>query len=147
VTDLNLVEMKQYQLTSNAFTGFVDLYFNELGLLVEFSLKSAELSEKQQVWILKNMPRELAEINRVIADSKTAKLTEIKLEITFEMFWQKYDDKQVSSKKKAAAKWNKMTKTDQLKAFNFINTYFNNISGGTRKKYAETYLNAELWNN
>lgn len=139
--------MNQYQLTSDAFSGFVDLYFNELGLLVEFSLKSAELSEKQQVWILQKMPRELQELQQIVKDAPNLKLTEIKLEITFDMFWNRYDDKQLSSRKKTMAKWIKMTKTDQLKAYNFINTYFNNISGGTRKKYAETYLNAELWNN
>ncbi|MCX6232640.1 MAG: hypothetical protein NTZ33_13975 [Bacteroidetes bacterium] len=139
--------MKQYQLTSDAFTGFVDLYFNELGLLVEFSLKSAGLSEQQQIWILKKMPRELPELQLIVEGAPNLKLTEIKLEITFEMFWNKYDDKLISSRKKTLAKYNKLNKTDQLKAYNYISMYFASISAGTRKKYAETYLNAELWNN
>jgi len=139
--------MKHYQLTSTAFEGFVDIYFNELGLLTEFSTKEAQLSEKQQIWLLKQMPRELSELQNVIKGSGSAVLTEIKQEISFEAFWNKYDDKQMSSRKKTLVKWNKMSDTERLKAYNFISLYFSGIAPGTRKKYAETYLNAELWNN
>ncbi len=139
--------MKHFQLTSGAFTGAVDIYFNDLGLLHEFSLKGAELSEKQQIWMLKTMPREIAELQRVLGDSKTAQLTEIKFEVTFDAFWNKYDDKLCSSRKKTLLRWNKMNETDRLKAYNFISMYFAGIAQGTRKKYAETFLNAELWNN
>lgn len=139
--------MKHFQLTSESFTGFVDIYFNELGLLTKFETASAELSEKQQIWILKQMPRELAELERIVEDAPNLKLTEIKFEVTFEAFWNKYDDKTISSRKKTLAKWNKMSDTDKLKAYNFISMYFSQISPGTRKKYAETYLNAELYNN
>lgn len=79
--------------------------------------------------------------------SKTGKLTEVTLNITFEMFWNRYDDKVLSSRRKTEARWNRMTKADQIKAFNFINRYEQNIPTGTRKKYAETYLNSEIWNN
>ena len=142
-----MTSMRHYQLTSDAFVGAVDIYFNELGLLTEFSMKGAELSEKQQMWILKELPLELTELERVLGDSKTAKLTEIKFEVTFKMFWDRYDDKISSSKKKAEAKFDRMKKVDRLKAYQFIPTYFNNLPGGTRKKFAETYLNAELWSN
>ncbi len=138
--------MKHYQLTSTAFEGFVDIYFNELGLLTEFSTKEAQLSEMQQIWLLKQMPREQSELENVIKGSGTAVLTEIKQEISFDAFWNKYDDKQMSSRKKTLLKWNKMSDADRLKAYNFISMYFTGL-GNTRKKYAETYLNAELWNN
>jgi hypothetical protein len=139
--------MKHYQLTSESFKGAVDIYFNDNGLLSEFSTKEAELSENQQIWILKKMPRELGELQNLIGDSKTAKLIEVRQEVTFELFWNKYDDKALSSKKRTLVKWNKMSQAERIKAYNFINKYFQRIPGGTRKKFAETYLNAELWNN
>jgi triacylglycerol esterase/lipase EstA (alpha/beta hydrolase family) len=139
--------MKHYQLTSDAFTGFVDLYFNDLGLLTEFRTKTAELSEKQQIWILKQMPRELPELQQIVEGAPNLKLTEIKQEITFEMFWNKYDHKKLSSRIRTEAKWNKMNKTNKMKAYNYIYTYFSLLKPGTERKYAETYLNAELYNN
>jgi hypothetical protein len=139
--------MKHYQLISSSFEGFVDIYFNENGLLTEFSTKGATLSESQQLWILKHMPRELAELQQLIGSSTTAKLVEIKNEISFEMFWDRYDDKQLSSKKRTESKWNKLSQAERQKAYNYIGNYFASIPSGTRKKYAETYLNAELWNN
>jgi hypothetical protein len=63
------------------------------------------------------------------------------------MFWKKYNDKERSSKKRTLAKWNKMSQVEQTKAYNYIQKYFNSIPNGVETKYAETYLNAELWNN
>ena len=139
--------MKQYQLTSDSIEGWVDFFFDDLGFLVKFDTTNAKLSEDQQIFILKKIPRELDEVKQVIGKSPSARLTEIVDEVTFEMFWNRYDDKVTSSRKKALLKWNKMNKTDQLKAYRYMQTYFNNMPGGTRKKYAEMYLNAELWNN
>ncbi len=139
--------MKHYQLTSDSFIGAVDFYFNDLGLLESHSIKEAELSEKQQIWLLRHLPREIQELTDLNKDNPQLKVTEIKEEVTFLMFWNRYDEKLLSSKKKTEAKWNKMTKTNQLKAYQFVPTYFNNIPAGTRKKYAEMYLNAEMWNN
>ena len=68
-------------------------------------------------------------------------------EISFDDFWNKYDDKTNSSKKRTEAKWNKMPVAERARAYGYIEYYFINIPRGTRKKYAETYLNDELWNN
>jgi hypothetical protein len=138
---------RRFLLTSSAFDGEVVFDYNENGLLEKYDISSASLSESQQVWILKRLPRELAELERVITSTETAKLTEVKQDITFEMFWNRYDEKDRSSKKRALAKWNKMSKAQQAKAYYHIQKYFNSIPVGVAKKYAETYLNAELWNN
>lgn len=139
--------MTKYSLTSVAFDGEVIFTFNDSGLLESFDTAGADLSETQQVWILKQLPRELAEIKRVIGTSDSAKLTELKQEITFDMFWIRFDEKIRSSKKKSLAKWNRLSKTDRVKAFYFISKYEMSIPNGVAKKYAESYLNAELWNN
>ncbi len=136
--------MKIFQLTSPTFTGYIEFIFNDNTLLESYGIH-ADLSEKQQIYILKNMPREIIELDKL--KSGTVTITEINQEVTFEMFWNRYDEKIRSSKKKAMAGWNKMSKASQVRAFRFISKYESNILPGTAKKYAETYLNAELWAN
>lgn len=139
--------MRTFCLTSTTFNGEVVFEFNEAGLLVNYDTRNADLSESQQLWVLRKMPRELHELQRVIQGSKAAKLTEVNRQITFALFWDRYDEKIRSSKKKALIKWNRLSKTDQAKAFYFIPKYEGSIPQGVAKKYAESYLNAELWNN
>jgi len=140
------MQTQKFILTSDKFKGEVLFEFTNL-LLTKYDTDNAELSDEQMLYFAKHLPRELAEIQAFLQRSETAKFTEIKQEITFEMFWKKYDDKVNSSKKKTLIKWNKLSVNEQLKAYNYIQKYFHSIPFGTRKKYAETYLNAELWNN
>jgi len=136
--------MKVFHMTSVTFTGYIEFVFNDNSLLEKYQI-SAELSERQQIYLLKNMPRELPELDNL--KSSTVTITEINQEVTFDMFWNRYDEKIRSSKKKALSGWNKMSKANQVRAFRFISKYESNILPGTAKKYAETYLNAELWAN
>ena len=136
--------MRIFHLTSIAFTGYIEFQFNDLGLLDKMNIL-AELGERQQVFLLRNMPREILELEKLKTANVT--LTEIKQDITFDMFWDKYDDKINSSRKRALSKRERMNPTDRIRAFWFISKYFSSIPSGTRKKFAETYLYAELWNN
>ena len=141
--------MSLYSLTSTAFDGEVLFEFNEAGILQKFDTSAAQLSEQQQLWILKRLPltTSLHDAQKMLGDSKTASFNEIKQNITFEMFWNRYNDKVHSSKTRTSKLWNRLTKSEQVKAFNYIQIYERNIPGNVMKKYAETYLNAKLWNN
>lgn len=75
-----------------------------------------------------------------------AVVIELNMQITFQMMWDKYDDKLRSSKKRSEKTWNKLSEANRVKAFFYIPTY-NKNRGAAEKKYLETYLNAELWNN
>ena len=136
--------MKIFHLTSVSFVGYVEFIFTDDDLLHKMDIH-AELSNAQQVYLLKHMPRETLELDNLKSD--TAQIVEVKQEVNFSMFWDRYDDKLNSSKKKAEKQWNKMSSADQYRAFRFIGKYFSNIPTGTRKKYATTYLSDELWNN
>lgn len=136
-----------YSLTSNSFEGEVLFHFNEARLLEKFDFTAATLTEKQQTFILRNLPRELAELHKLAESSSNLSLQELTTEVSFEQFWNRYNEKIRSSKKKAARVWDRLSKIDQVKAFNYINKYEINLLPGTAKKYAETYLGAELWNN
>jgi hypothetical protein len=73
---------------------------------------------------------------------------EVPEEITFDMFWNRYDDKIYSSKKRSEAQWNRMSKANRCTAYNYIPRYFSKLpEWQTRKKTAEKYLSDELWNN
>lgn len=74
-------------------------------------------------------------------------VTELVEDVTFDMFWQRYDDKARSSKIKTQRQWDKMPAREQAKAYRFIPNYFASIPQGVCKKYATTYLSDQLWNN
>lgn len=136
---------KIYIMTSEAFPGEVVFEFNELNLLTSYDLKGATLTEQMQVYILQNLPKEYNDLQELVKKSKAAKVEELKID--FEMFWNKYDDKINSSKKKALVRWCNMRPSERMNAYSFLPKYFASVPQGTRKKYVETYLNAELWNN
>lgn len=140
--------MKRYSITSEKFAGEITAAFDDRRELVGLDMSGAEMTVKQKNWLLAHKPSTEEKLFEMQRQSKWMKITLIPESIvSFEMFWQRYDDKINSSKKRTKAKWDKMSKSEKQKAYNFINRYFSSIPQGTRKKYAETYLNAELWNN
>lgn len=139
--------MKTYLMTSPSFEGEVEFVYNDMDLLERFDASRALLGEKQQIWLLKNFPRELLEAEKLLENNPHIKFYELKMDITFELFWNRYGEKIRSSKKKAQAKWSRLTKLEQIKSYQFIPIYEKSIQNGISKKYAETYLQAELWNN
>lgn len=136
--------METYILTSGAFEGQVIISNNNGKLSANFI--DSTISIGQQKFVLDMMTKGLKEMlshfNKPGGQNKM-----IVMMIDFDMFWNKYDDKISSSKRRAKAKWDKMSEAERAKAYHYISKYFASIPGGTRKKYAETYLNAELWNN
>ncbi len=138
--------MKKYSITSSVFTGEVVLGFNDTtGAFEMIDFSASQVSFKQKEYVLHHLPATAQNINSLKTSNST--ITELVEVVTFELFWNSYDDKLSSSKKRTQTKWNKMTERDRCEAYRYLPKYFANIPSGTRKKYAETYLNSELWNN
>jgi hypothetical protein len=135
----------KYIITSEKFGGEVIFEIAESGCIAMVDFRKAEMSAAQLAWTMEEVP--LIEAMNGLLKSPHSKCTVVPDEITFETFWKKYDDKEHSSKKKTEAKWEKMKRLEQVKAYNYISKYFIAIPGGVMKKHAETYLNAEMWNN
>jgi hypothetical protein len=95
--------------------------------------------------VLKSMPLrpELLEQTK----GRTGILTEEAEKVTFEMFWDRYNDKARSSRVKTERVWNKMPEGERTKAYRYINRYKSSIPQGVCMKYATTYLNDQMWNN
>jgi hypothetical protein len=136
--------MRKFGLTSAKFIGEVTMIFDTDGFLQEFKM-TGELSAAQKRFILNNFPCFIDDMER-FQKIPSLNVIEVEFKVSFDMFWDKYNDKERSSKKKSLIKWDKMNPTDQAKAYLFIDKY-NRNRGTAEKKYAETYLNAELWNN
>ena len=140
--------MKTYSITSEKFAGEITAVYDDRRELAKLDMSGAEMTIQQKNWLMANQPNTENKLFEMQQKSKWMKIELVPdAIITFEMFWQRYDDKINSSKKRAKQRWDKMKEMDRNKAFNYINRYFASIPHGTRKKYAETYLNAELWNN
>ncbi|NLF42945.1 MAG: hypothetical protein GX587_09635 [Bacteroidales bacterium] len=138
--------MKKIILTSSQFAGEVGFGFNERGWLTSVEIL-AEMDEKQHEWLIRHFPQNIDELQNMKQKSKTIFLSVLKQEVTFDMFWDRYDHKAVSSKKKSQELWKRMSEADRHMAYEYIPRYFNSLPGGIAKKYCETYLNSKLWNN
>jgi len=140
--------MKRYLMTSTAWDGEIELEYTDNGLLLSCDLSGTGLTESQHVWFLRKLPRELAELAALCKGRDTVTLTELaETEVTFALFWNRYDEKVRSSKKKAERAWNRLNQSSRIKAYRYIQRYEQSIPPGVAKKYAESYLNAELWDN
>lgn len=138
--------MRKFIYTSDALGGEVTFEF-ENDLLLRFDMSKAQFSEAQHINFLRYLPRELAEVTKFLEASTGGKFTEILEDVTFDKFWDRYNEKIRSSKKKTLQKWNRLSQLNRNKAYYFISKYEMSIPNGVPKKYAETYLNSELWNN
>lgn len=140
--------MKTYKITSEKIAGEITVVYDDRRELAKLDMSGAEMTIQQKNWLMANQPNTEDKLFDMQQKSKWMKIDLMPESIiTFEMFWQRYDDKINSSKKRAKLKWEKMKESERIKAFNYVGRYFASIPQGTRKKYAETYLNAELWNN
>ena len=140
--------MKTILITSDKFTGAIELQYDDSDYLVKYDATGAELDEKQKVLFLKYMPRDDVQLTELLNRFSNLKSTVIVKEVTFDDFWRawfKDRPKDNSSKKRSELRWNKMNKREQLKAFQYIPAYMGKVKPGTEPKYAETYLNSEVW--
>jgi len=137
--------MKKYSITSLSFSGEIIYSFDEKDMFIGMEVK-ATLSETQLRHFFSYMPISSAQLKATIGASKKVTVTEVIENITFQMFWDRYDDKERSSKKRSQTAFNRLNQGNQAKAYHHILKYFR-TKGNAEKKYCETYLSAELWNN
>jgi len=136
--------MKTFVLTSEHIPGEIFLHEDDFGK-VRCDFTNSDASQQQQIFLLQLADSGITETKRALSADPSIQINE--LSVTFEMFWNRYDDKKMSSRKKSEKIWNKLSKVNQQRAYDHIPKYFNIIPPGIRKKLVETYLNAELWNN
>lgn len=137
--------MRVFEITTKNNVGKVIIKFLDDGGFGGIDFTGINLSQEQIGWFMTHLPKNVDSIG-VFVNAKL-NVAEVLESIDFDAFWNRYDDKARSSKVKTRKVWDRMSRTEQVKAYNYISRYTMNIPIGVCKKYATTYLNDQLWNN
>ena len=140
--------MKRYILTSPLIYGSVDLVYSDTGLIqkVDFELTTAPMVNRKG--ILSRVAKfPLCEEIASVIEGTQATIVEADFEVSFEMFWKKYNKK--INKFRCIKLWEKMEKTMQVKSFYGIEQYDKYLKkeGWRTKADPETYLRNQYWEN
>lgn len=135
--------MRVFEIRSDKYSGKIVVKFGDGDRFGGIDFTEAGLTVEQAAWFLHNLPARTDAMGRFAGMD----VVEVLESIDFAAFWDRYNDKARSSRVKTERVWNRMSRAEQVKAYNFVPKYFRSIPGGVMKKYATTYLNDQLWNN
>ena len=140
--------MRRFLITTetNAYTGEAELVYKDDGMLCKINLENAQMNRAITSSFKKMVPDHVDDLAIVFANTK-AVVVEVDFDVTFEMFWEKYNRK--INKSRCIALWNKLSKADQVKAFYGIDKYekFLKKEHWRPKADPETYLRNQYWMN
>jgi hypothetical protein len=146
--------VKKYSLTAKERlkNGSVEIGYNETGDCIYFDCK-AEVSNELLDWLKKafvlvnqkDVHKSLIVFQKA---DKSADFTEILQDVSFEVFWEKYDYK-VGKKSTVENKWNAMGDGERSKALAHIAkyNYFLAENPHIQRKYPQSFLAAKEWDN
>lgn len=136
--------IKVYQLYSNPLGSNINVsYYN--GVLKGFEADSPNVVIADKTGKMYNLFFLETEFLQA-AKEKGVKIIELKRDITFDMFWDKYNDKSRSGKQEAINAWKKLSQTDQIGAFDYIAVYEGLLKiNPVSKLHAASYLNKKRW--
>lgn len=142
--------MKKLLLSSRVRGDLAAFEYNDNGLLKELRI-IAELRKEQVDFLTSSCstPEGLAALLGAIhTKDSTAYIEEIAEDLSFERFWEEYNHK-VGKKDRVRKKWEAMPDEEKAKALKYIKKYnfFLAERPHMERKYPETYLNCQEWNN
>jgi hypothetical protein len=111
--------MRRFLITSKKFDGTAELFYNDKGTLCKIDLTNTGMDEMIVQQFKKAAPATLAKMKS--AFSSETMVVEADFDLTFEVFWKEYPLHR--NKFKVVRIWNKMNKTDQVKAFASLHAY------------------------
>lgn len=136
--------MRKFVLTSSKMEGQIEIVFNENEIsIVDFS--KAKLTVEQRDYFLRHVAVCLFDLEAFVKQSRFT-CVEADIEITFEMFWDKYAFK--VDRKRAEKIWDKMSKAKKISAFYGIDRYdryLRRTADWRNKMEPKTYLKNERW--
>jgi hypothetical protein len=129
-----------YQYYSNGFQSEVKLSF------LNGSLHQVEVSDPKEVEGVSRGYFFMTERGFIEScRNNKIQVIEIKREVTFEMFWERYNYK-ASGRIPALKAWEKLTEQERISAYDYIPFYEAHLKlSRTAKKYASTYLNSKIY--
>ena len=136
--------MRKFVLTFPGTEGDIVFTYDDSEVLQGVSF-NGNYPEEQRRNVLRTLPMRPEVLQRI--NWRDGILTEEAEKVTFEMFWDRYNDKARSSRVKTQRVWDRMPEGERVKAYRYINRYKSSIPQGVCMKYATTYLNDQMWNN
>lgn len=136
--------MKRYYIISEKFKGQAELIYHK-GRLVGLSLIEAEMEAALVEKFLRSVRANEQEIYQGFSGS--TKILPADVELSFDMFWQRYAKK--INRIRAQKIWDIMSKTDQASAYEGIVAYdkFLKTQKWRTKSDPENYLRNKMWEN
>ena len=139
--------MRLFKITSPNWKGEVELVYNEAGKLVRMSFEGCEI-ERHEAVVEKFklvVPVKVDLLEAAFA-STSAVVVEAGFSVSFDMFWDKYNLK--LNRIRCEKLWDKLSKTDQVKAFYRIDAYDKYLKGKDwlSKLNPDSYLRDKRWN-
>jgi hypothetical protein len=122
--------------------------YNANGLLTAYNLTEGTFEQQQFDFFFKHFPKTIKQLQTLREwKLKNVRISEVQPDISFDAFYNAYAHK-ISKRKTAETVWEKMPDTEKIKAIAYIPTYDRYLrESKVNKKYPETYLNSEMWNN
>ena len=137
--------MRRFVITSPKYTGQAEVVYNAIGVLDKIDVSATNMNAPT-VDAFKRCVSPLVETlsERFTADTI---IIEADFEVSFEMFWKKYNKK--INKFRCIKIWDKMEKTMQVKAYFGIDAYHKYLKHESWRSKAdpETYLRNQYWDN
>lgn len=137
--------MKKMILTSEKMQGEITLVFGKDLKLELVDLQKAELTLEQIDWFWSRVQLNWSDALKV--RFAPLSVVESNVEITFDMFFDKYDKR--INKARCKTIWAKLTEADRAKAYFGLWKYEKHLSANTWKNKAdpENYLRKRFWEN
>lgn len=133
--------------SSPLFKGNAELLYDQHGKLILMNLHQAEMSTKVTETFKANVPVLLEDLFNLKIKDFNAIIVEKDFEVSFDMFWNKYDKK--INRKRCVVYWERLSKTEQVSAYVGITKYFTFLAktDWRQKLDPENYLKNHSWEN
>lgn len=137
--------MKRFLITNPVFTGQAEVIYNAAGLLQMLDVSNTNMNEHMVRHFKTKIATKFSELPQSFGPETT--IIEAAYEVSFEMFWKKYDKK--INKSRCIILWSKMEKTMQVLAYFGIDAYNKFLKREVIRAKAdpETYLRNKYWEN
>ncbi|MGL4346483.1 MAG: hypothetical protein ACRCR9_00135 [Chitinophagaceae bacterium] len=138
--------MRKFLITNpQVYEGEIQVIYDEKDGLCMIDFRDTNRSVKGRYHTMQNIPMTFEELTKYPwGIGNTASCTEVTIEVPFEEFWEKYDQKK--NKNRCIKLWATLGVKDRILALRYLPKYFkytrvNNIS----KKDPDTYLRNKNW--
>jgi len=121
--------------------------YDENGVCSSVKADYGSISPEALCFFWRNVPYSEAHI-QIFRTYPNTRITELQEDLSFDRFWREYNHK-LGKKKVCERIWENMPEIERAKAIKYITQYnqFLIQRPGIEKKYPETYLRNEQWNN